>query len=80
MAKIPALDHTTVSAAAAALVLANATEVKDGNAPPWRPDGEYAPRVVVDIIRSRNAISGPQNSDQRFSHLQPIIHTNIGLE
>ena len=33
--KFPAKDHTAVFPAAAATVLASATEVKDKNAPPW---------------------------------------------
>ncbi|CAN0541723.1 unnamed protein product, partial [Laminaria digitata] len=69
-----------VSAAAVAAVLASATEVEDGNAPPWRPDDEYASEVLFDVISSRSALSGPGNDGQRFAHLQPIIHADIGRE
>ena len=34
------VDRDGVSAAATVAVLASATEVKHGNAPPWRPDDE----------------------------------------
>ena len=60
--------------------MASATEVEDGKAPPWRPDDEYASEVLFDVISSRSALSGPGNDGQRFSHLQSIIHTNIGRE
>ena len=61
-------------------MLASATEVEDGNALPWRPDDEYASEVLFDVISSRNALAGPGNDGQRFSHLQSIIHTDIGRE
>ena len=32
------------------------------------------------MINSRSALLGPGNDAQRFSHLQSIIHTNIGRE
>ena len=80
VSEFPSEDHAAVSAAVAAAVLASATEVQDGNAPPWRPDDEYASEVLFDVISSRSALSGPGNDGQRFSHLQPIIHTNIGRE
>ena len=54
--------------------------MEDVNAPPWRPDDEFASEVLFDVISSRSALSGPGNDDQRFSHLQSIIHTNIGWE
>ena len=78
LSKFPSEDHATVFAAAAAAVLVNAAEVEGGNTPPWRPDDEYASEVLFDVISSRSALSGPENDGQRFSHLQSIIHTNIG--
>ena len=54
--------------------------MEDGNAPPWRPDDEYASEVLFDVISSRSALSGPGNDGHLFSHLQSIIHTNIGRE
>ena len=79
MSKFPSEDHAVVSAAVAA-VLASATEVEDGNALPRRPDDEYASEVLFDVISSRSVLSGPGNDGQRFSHLQSIIHTDIGRE
>ena len=63
---------------AKAAVLASAAEVKDGNAAPWLPDNEYVLEVLVDVINSRSAFSGPGNDGQRFTDLQSIIHTDIG--
>ena len=80
MSKFPSEDHAAVSAAAAAAVLASATEVENVNAPAWRPDDEYASEVLFDVISSRSALSGPGNDGQRFPYLQPIIHTDIGRE
>ena len=80
VAKFPSEDHAAVSAAAAAAVLASATEVVDGNTPSWRPDNGYTSEVLFDVICSCNALSGPGNDGQRFTHLQSIIHTNIGRE
>ena len=57
------------SAAVVAAILANATEAEDGNDLLWRPDGEYTSDVLFDVIRSRNALSGPGNDGQRFAHL-----------
>ena len=78
MAKFPPENLAAVSAAAAAAVLASGTEVEDGNAPPWRPDDEYASEVLFDVINSRSALSGPGNDGQRFAHLHSIIQTDIG--
>ena len=61
-------------------MLASATEVEDGNAPPWRPDDGYASDVLFDIISSRRALSGSGSDGQRFSDQQSIIHTDIGRE
>ena len=56
MAKFPPEDHAAASAAAAAAVLASGTEVEDGNAPPWRPDDEYASEVLFGVVNSRSAL------------------------
>ena len=80
VSKSPSKDHAAVSAAAVVAVLASTTEMEDGNAPPWRPVDEYASEVLFDVISSLSALSGPGNDGQRFSHLQSIIHTNIGRE
>ncbi|CAN0598374.1 unnamed protein product, partial [Laminaria digitata] len=80
VAKFPPEDRAAVSAAAATAVLASTTEVEGGNAPPWRPDDEYASEVLFDVISSRSALSDPGDDGQRFAHLQSIIHTDIGRE
>ena len=69
-----------MAAAAAAAVLASAIDVEEGNAPPWRPDDEYASGVFFDAIHSRSALSVSGNYGQRFAHLQPITHNDIGRE
>ena len=78
--KFPYEDHAAISAVAVAAVPASATEAVDGNARPWRADTEYTFEVLVDVISSRSALSGPGNDGQRFAHLQSIIHTDIGRE
>ena len=77
--KFPPENHAAVSAAATA-ALASVTEVEDGNAPPWRPDGEYASEVLFDVINSRSTVSGSGNDGQRLAHLPSIIHTDMGRE
>ncbi|CAN0518077.1 unnamed protein product, partial [Laminaria digitata] len=64
VAKFPPEDRAAVSVGEAAAVLASATEVEHGNAPPWRPDDEYASEVLFDVISSRSALSGPGNDGQ----------------
>ena len=78
VAKFPPEDHAAVSAAAAAAVPARATEVEDGNAPPWCPDDEYASEVLFDVINSRSSLSGAGNDGQRVFYVQPINQTDIG--
>ena len=78
--KFPSEDHAAVSAAATDPVLASATEMEGGNAPPWRPDDECASEVLFDVIGSPSALSGPKNGSQLFAHLQSIIHTDVGRE
>lgn len=64
--------HRPFRAAATVAVLASATEAEDGNAPPWRPDDEYASQVRSSM--------GPGSDGPRFAHLQFIIQTDIGQE
>ena len=77
--KFSPVHHTAVFAAAAVTVLASATEAEKGSAAPWRPNDEYASLVLFEIIiSSRRVLTGPRNDGPRFSHLQSIIHPNIG--
>ena len=78
--QVPLQAHVAESAAAADAVLLCATEGEDGNALPWRPEVEYASEVLFDVISSPSALSGSRKDDQRFAHLQSIIHTDIGRE
>ena len=36
--------------------------------------------MPFDIVSPLSALSGPGKDGQRFSHLQPMIHTYIGRE
>ena len=36
--------------------------------------------MLFDVISSRSALSGPRNDGQRFSHVESIIHTDVGRE
>lgn len=80
MIKFPPKDNMTVSAAMTAAVLANATEVEDGSAPPWRQNDEYGSQVFFGINNSRSTLSGTMNDGQRFVLLLSTIHTDIGRE
>ena len=81
MATFPSDDHAAVSVVAVVEeLLANAIEGGDGNTPPWRGDDEYASAVIVDVISSLSARSGPGKDGQTSSHLQSIIHTDVGQD
>lgn len=71
------LHRRVVPTAAAAAVLASATEAEDGSGLLWRPDDEFASQVILEVINSRSALSPPGNDSQRFAHLQPIIYSDI---
>ena len=58
--------------------MAGVTEPEEGSGPTWRPDGEFNPQVVFEVINSRNALSGAGSDSLRFSHLQFIIRTQFG--
>lgn len=78
VAKSSAEDHTAVATAATAAVLTSATEVEDGNSPPWRTDDEYASEVLFDVISSRSSLSGLRNDGQPFAHLPSISTQKSG--
>ena len=77
-AKLPEKDRISVQAAAAGARVAGVTEPEEGSGPTWRPDGEFNPQVVFEVINSRNALSGAGSDSLRFSHLQFIIRTQFG--
>ena len=56
------------------------TDAEDGSAPRWRPENEFDPQVLLDVIKSRSSNSGAGNDGQRFSHLKSIVSTRIGRE
>ena len=79
MAKSPPEDYAVVSATATATVLASATG--DGNAPPWRPDNEYASEALsTSSDPAAPYRSGPVNDGKWLTHLQSIIHIDLGRE
>ena len=55
------------------------TDAEDGSAPRWRPENEFDPQVLLDVIKSRSSDCGARNDGQRFSHLN-IVSTKIGRE
>ena len=71
VAKFPSEDHAAVSAVAAEAVLASATEGEGGNAPPWRPDDEYASEVLLDVISSRTPSQAPETTVRDFLTCDP---------
>ena len=48
--------------------------------PNWCPEEEFDSQVALDVINSRNALSGAGSDGLRFSHLQSIIRTGFGRE
>ena len=77
-ARFPEKDQTCVSEAAAAAVAASSSDPEEGGGPNWRPEEELDPQVAVEVINSRNALSGAGSDSLRFSHLQSIIRTGFG--
>ena len=71
-------DHSSISEAAAAAVAASASDSEEGNGPKWRPEGEFDPQITLEVINSRNALSGAGSDGLRFSHLQSITRTSFG--
>lgn len=78
VAKLPTEDHSVTSATATNAILASTTEVEDRYSPSWCPDDEYASQLLFDALSPRSTLSGPEGEDQRFVHLQPIIHSDVG--
>ena len=46
----------------------------------WRPEEEFDPQVSLEVINSRNALSGAASDGLCFSPLQSIIRTDFGRE
>ena len=51
-----------------------------GSGPKWRPEEEFDPRVALEVINSRNALSVAGSDGLRYSHFQSIIRTDFGPE
>ena len=79
-AKFPDKDQTSISEAAAASVEASGSGSQEGSGPKWRPEGEFDPQVTLEVINSRNALSGAGRDSLRFFHLQSIIRADFGRE
>ena len=61
---------------------ASSTEPEEGSVPNWRPEKEYlyVSQVALDVINSRNALSGAGSDGLHFSYLQSIFRTGFGRE
>ena len=79
-AKFPKENQACVSEAAAAAVAARSADQEEGSVPNWCPEEEFDPQVALEVINSRNALSGAGSDGLRFSYLQSIIRTGIGRE
>ena len=79
-AKFPGKDRASFFESAAAAVAASSTEPEEGSVPNWCPEEGFDSQVVLDVINSRNALSGAGSDGLRFSHLQSIIRTSFGRE
>ena len=76
-AKFPEENQACISEAAAAAVAAKSSDQEEGSVPNWRPEEEFDPQVALEVINSRNALSGARSDGLRFSHLQSIIRTGF---
>ena len=79
-AKFPGEDRASVSESATEAVAASSTEPEEVSVSNWRPEKEFDSQVALDVINSRNALSGAGSDGLRFSHLQSIIRTGFGRE
>ena len=79
-AKFPEENQACVSEAAAAAVAASSSDQEEGSVPNWRPGEAFDPHLALEVIKSRNALSGAGSDGLRFSHLQSIIRTGFGRE
>ena len=79
-AKFPEENQACVSEAAAAAVAASSSDQEEGSVPNRRPEEEFDPQVALEVINSRNALSGGGSDGLCFSHLQSIIRTGLGRE
>ena len=70
-------DINSVQEAAAAARVASVTKPEEGSGYMRRPEGEFNPQMVFEVINSRNAISGAGNDGLRFSYLQTITRTQF---
>ena len=79
-AKFPEEDQTAVCEAAAVAVAGSSYDPEEGSGPKWRPQEEFDPQGALEVINSRNALSGAGSDGLRFALLQSIIRTGIGRE
>ena len=78
--KFPGEERAPVSESAAEAVAASSTEPEEGSVLNWCPEKEFDSQVTLDVINSRNALSGAGSDGLRFSHLRSIIRTGFGRE
>ena len=59
---------------------ASSSDQEEGSVSNWRAEEEFDPQVALEVINSRNALSGAGSDGLRFSQLQSIIRTAFGRE
>ena len=79
-AKFPGEDQSSVLEAAVAAVAASAIDSEEGSGLKWCPEEEFDPKIALEVIKSRNALSGAGSDGLRFSHIQSIARTVFGRE
>ena len=79
-AKFPEENQACLSEAAAAAVAASSSDQEERSVPNWRPEEEFDPQVTLEVINSRNALSGGGSDGLRFSYLQSTIWTGFERE
>ena len=79
-AKFQEEDQTCVSEAAAAAVAAISSDPEERSGPNWCPEEEFDPQMALEVINSRNALSGAGTDGLRFSHFAVTNQTRGTIE
>lgn len=69
-----------LTAATKAAIATSWDALGSGEDAAWRSEDEYKPQTIIDVMKSRNALSAVGNEDIRFSHLQCLLNTPEGKE
>lgn len=78
--KFPHEDPAAIEEAIVEALDESSGDGVDGREPSWRPENEFNPKMLLEVISSRSANSGAGNDGQRFAHLKSIVNTEVGRD